>query len=141
MEILDAEHVSRALPPDYAAIRRRIEHVVRADPEADPGTGFAVLRDETRLQTSRGFAPVQTPRGNVSQAASASASAAERDQAKGVGETLNNRFVLEECLGIGGMGTVYKALDLRKLEAADWRPYVAIKVLNLRFRGNPRSLI
>lgn len=62
-------------------------------------------------------------------------------QMKGVGDTLNSRFVLEECLGIGGMGTVYKALDLRKLEASDRRPYVAIKVLNLQFRGNPKSLI
>jgi predicted Ser/Thr protein kinase len=66
---------------------------------------------------------------------------AELDQVKGVGDTLNGRFVLEECLGIGGMGTVYKALDLRKLEASDRRPYVAIKVLNLQFRGNPKSLI
>ena len=39
------------------------------------------------------------------------------------------------------MGTVFKALDLRKLEASDRRPYVAIKVLNLQFRGNPKSLI
>jgi eukaryotic-like serine/threonine-protein kinase len=39
------------------------------------------------------------------------------------------------------MGTVYKALDLRKLEASDRRPYIAIKVLNLQFRGNPKSLI
>ena len=66
---------------------------------------------------------------------------AELDQVKGVGDTLNGRFVLEECLGVGGMGTVYKALDLRKLEASDRKPYVAIKVLNLQFRGNPKSLI
>ncbi|WP_439683090.1 non-specific serine/threonine protein kinase [Cupriavidus oxalaticus] len=61
--------------------------------------------------------------------------------AKGVGDTLNGRFVLEECLGVGGMGTVYKALDLRKLEASDRKPYIAIKVLNLQFSGHPKSLI
>lgn len=60
---------------------------------------------------------------------------------KGVGDTLNGRFVLEECLGIGGMGTVYKALDLRKLEASDRKPYIAIKVLNLQFSTHPKSLI
>ncbi|GLC96148.1 hypothetical protein Tamer19_55570 [Cupriavidus sp. TA19] len=60
---------------------------------------------------------------------------------KGVGDTLNGRFVLEECLGVGGMGTVYKALDLRKLEASDRKPYIAIKVLNLQFSGHPKSLI
>lgn len=61
--------------------------------------------------------------------------------AKGVGDTLNGRFVLEECLGVGGMGTVYKALDLRKLEASDRKPYIAIKVLNMQFSGHPKSLI
>jgi serine/threonine protein kinase len=39
------------------------------------------------------------------------------------------------------MGTVYKALDMRKLEASDRKPYLAIKVLNTQFRGNPKSLI
>jgi eukaryotic-like serine/threonine-protein kinase len=144
MEILDREHAQQPLPSDiYAAIRRRIEHVVRADPEADPSTGFPAVRDETRLQTTPGFASVQTPRSaNAGAAAQQPASVmVERDSVKGVGDTLNNRFVLEECLGIGGMGTVYKALDLRKLEASDRRPYVAIKVLNLQFRGNPKSLI
>lgn len=58
-----------------------------------------------------------------------------------MGDTLNGRFVLEECLGVGGMGTVYKALDLRKLEASDRKPYIAIKVLNVQFRGHPKSLI
>ncbi len=66
---------------------------------------------------------------------------AEPERIKGVGDTLNGRFVLEECLGFGGMGMVYKALDLRKLEAADRNPYLAIKILNVQFRGHPKSLI
>ncbi len=65
----------------------------------------------------------------------------ELERVKSVGDTLNGRFVLEECIGSGGMGTVYKALDLRKLEASDRRPYIAIKVLNVQFRGHPKSLI
>jgi predicted Ser/Thr protein kinase len=60
---------------------------------------------------------------------------------KGIGDTLNGRFMLEECVGFGGMGTVYKALDLRKLEASDRNPYIAIKVLNVQFQGHPKSLI
>jgi serine/threonine protein kinase len=60
---------------------------------------------------------------------------------KGKGDILNNRFVLEECIGTGGMSTVYKALDRRKLEANDRYPYVAVKVLNLEFRAHPDSLI
>ncbi|WP_282609180.1 serine/threonine protein kinase [Pelagibius sp. Alg239-R121] len=56
------------------------------------------------------------------------------------GDTLKERFVLESRLGTGGMGTVYKALDLRKQEAEDRNPYIAIKILNEDFRSHPESL-
>jgi len=58
-----------------------------------------------------------------------------------VGAVLKERFVLEEVLGEGGMGVVFKALDLRKKEANDKEPYVALKVLNQDFQQNPVSLI
>ncbi len=58
-----------------------------------------------------------------------------------VGDVLKERFVLEQVLGEGGMGVVFKALDLRKREAKDKDPYVALKVLNPEFQQNPVSLI
>ncbi len=48
--------------------------------------------------------------------------------------------MLEEKIGQGGMGTVFKARDRRKEEAQDRNPYVALKVLNEDFRRHPRSL-
>ncbi len=54
---------------------------------------------------------------------------------------LKARFVLEEQLGTGGMGSVYRAKDLRKVEAQDQNPYLAIKVLNADFREHPDAFI
>lgn len=132
LELLSDEHTRVQLPPDvYAELRRRVEHLL-ASKRSSFGT------EETRVQTqpsgrmmsqpaSWGNAPPDQP--------------AELERMKGIGDTLNGRFVLEECIGFGGMGTVYKALDLRKLEASDRKPYIAIKVLNVQFRGHPKSLI
>lgn len=58
-----------------------------------------------------------------------------------VGDTLKDRFILKEFLGAGGMGKVFKALDLRKEEAADRNPYVAVKVLRERMSGHSASII
>ena len=54
---------------------------------------------------------------------------------------LKQRFVLDVQLGSGGMGTVYKAKDLRKVEARDRNPYLAIKVLNNDFQEHPEAFI
>jgi len=58
-----------------------------------------------------------------------------------VGDVLKDRFVLEELLGSGGMGKVFRALDLRKQEAADRNPHVAIKVLKEGFGDHPDSIV
>jgi len=129
LEILSEEHTKVPLPPDvYAEVHRRIEHLA-------VGEHGAAADDRTRMQIG---ARASVPAGA---AAAPAAAEAEPERLKGVGDTVNGRFLLEECLGFGGMGTVYKALDLRKLEASDRNPYIAIKVLNVQFRGHPKSLI
>ena len=129
LEILGEAHTHMPLPPAvYAEVQRRIERL--------SGTNLTLGGGETRVQTTPRYpaspASGQTrsagstgQAGQPSQSAQPGQAGAPSDAqpttgsgpVKGVGDTLNNRFVLEECLGVGGMGTVYKALDLRKLEA------------------------
>ena len=59
----------------------------------------------------------------------------------GEGSVIKQRFKLEKVLGIGGMGKVYKALDLLKAEAKDKKPHVAIKLLNEDFKDHPEAFI
>jgi serine/threonine protein kinase len=56
------------------------------------------------------------------------------------GSVIKDRFVLEQKIGQGGMGTVFRARDRRKEEAQDRNPFVAVKVLNEDFKRHPRSL-
>ncbi|MFC3109304.1 serine/threonine-protein kinase [Undibacterium arcticum] len=130
LEILGEEHTKIPLPHDvYAEVQRRIERFSKSTE--------SLSADETHVRTKlddRAALPSATVAPNHQ-------SVAAPDRIKGVGDTLNGRFVLEECIGFGGMGTVYRALDLRKLEASDRKPYIAIKVLNVPFSSHPKSLI
>jgi serine/threonine protein kinase len=58
-----------------------------------------------------------------------------------VGTVVRERFVLVEQLGAGGMGQVYKARDLRREEAQDRQPFIALKVLNKEVSAHPDSFI
>ncbi|QCP49913.1 DUF4384 domain-containing protein [Trinickia violacea] len=138
-EVLDETQTKKPLPGEvYAEVVRHIE-------QFSTGSDAALAdraSDETRVVAPA--APLNSRPGAPSAGAHTFPSSlpnADPDSVKGIGDTLNGRFVLEECLGVGGMGTVYKALDLRKLEASDRMPYIAIKVLNVQFRGQPTSLI
>lgn len=61
--------------------------------------------------------------------------------APAIGDTIKARFVLDELLGKGGMGAVYRALDLRKKEAGDNKPYIALKLLGDDFKHHPHALV
>ena len=58
-----------------------------------------------------------------------------------VGMILKQRFVLEEKIGAGGMGTIFKAKDMRKSELDDKSPYVALKILSNEFKEHPKAVI
>ncbi|HEX6928461.1 MAG TPA: bifunctional serine/threonine-protein kinase/formylglycine-generating enzyme family protein [Gammaproteobacteria bacterium] len=59
----------------------------------------------------------------------------------GPGTILKERFELLSAIGEGGMGMVYKARDLLKVEAKDRNPYIAVKLLTGDFREHPEAFI
>jgi serine/threonine protein kinase len=124
-------------PPDEAEIARQedwtpIRATRRSIPyESNPDTDS---QDSTRIRPS-------TPMSFASNR-STGANASWPDVPPmdiGLGTMLKERFILEEEIGRGGMGTVFKARDLRKEEAQDRDPFVAVKVLNEDFRKHPDS--
>jgi serine/threonine protein kinase len=106
------------------------------------------MEDKTRLTppsemptelATRILAPQEKTRVNASVKQEKSGSNEERFLL--IGDKIKQRFILDSLLGEGGMGAVYRALDLRKQEAGDPQPYVAIKILGDAFKRHPRALI
>src|SRR5690606_6454115 len=73
--------------------------------------------------------------------AMASSAAPKGGDDLGPGSVLKGRFRLEEVIGQGGMGAVYKAVDLLKVEARDRNPYIAVKLLIGDFKEHPEAFI
>lgn len=59
----------------------------------------------------------------------------------GPGSIIKDRFILDKVLGAGGMGKVFQARDLLKVEASDSNPFVAMKVLTEDFRAHPKAFV
>ncbi|HVA55990.1 MAG TPA: protein kinase [Gammaproteobacteria bacterium] len=59
----------------------------------------------------------------------------------GTGAVLKERFELVNVLGEGGMGKVFRARDLLKVEAKDKNPFIAVKTLSGDFREHPEAFM
>jgi serine/threonine protein kinase len=68
-------------------------------------------------------------------------SAADRDELPKTGDFIKERFELVEELGRGGMGAVFRARDIRKMEALDPDPFVAIKFISGNLIGFERAFV
>lgn len=123
------EGLVSALAADYRAFRERKPaadgDAARPDPATDallaPYAGARIRHDAARASAGRENPVRRESRRRAQRAAPADGPA--------VGDLLKNRFLLDETLGAGGMGVVFRAVDLRRLEAGHAAPYVAVKVL------------
>jgi serine/threonine protein kinase len=107
--------------------------------EVPPGSDATQIQNEDALTVVKAFGPAD---GTQVQTAAFSETGALNDSLDGPAlHILKGRFVIEEILGSGGMGVVYRAKDLLKVEAKDREPYVAIKVLGEAFKSHPEAFV
>ena len=153
----------------YLRLKDRLQVVVRprmtrpppaSPPPSDEATRFRappIVADRTVLRSptspsSAGSslrAPPLATTGGTTRAAAGHAHGVEPPETRTwvievplePGTVIKDRFVLETRLGEGGMGVVFKARDLRKEEARDRDPFVAIKFLNSEFRAHPEAFM
>jgi len=129
LEILDAQEQETPLPEQlYQAIRSRIELAAAgteiedydATQVATSVLGDTVSSEDMQPRT----VPVERPPPLLQ---------AEEPAAglPGPGDTLNDRFFLEEMVGQGGMSRVFRAIDEFKVRAGSRSPEVAVKLMDI----------
>jgi serine/threonine protein kinase len=144
-QLLDTEYQAGKLSaPFYQALDTELSdktQIVRPQQTATPTQPVQATRNDDATLVEAPRTIVQTPTLMDTESLLNGLNESQPYQELTVGSTLKNRFVLQQLLGVGGMGMVFKATDLRKIEAQDKEPYVALKVLNQDFQSNPMALV
>ena len=125
IDVLQAEHRKAPLPAAaFAAVLRQLQ--------AATDKTLLRARDAALAYIIGDTAPADTTEVLHDPAAIAQAA---MSQPPPFIRTLVSRFGLAELAGEGGMSRVYKAVDLRMVEAGSEDPHVAVKVLNIPFEN------
>ena len=141
------EHTERPLSgPVFATLLSRINAQIQSTTgNPDEGTQFIEAQTEPLTQTLPRSATEQQQHQPTEPAQSTLVAARAKQpnprHHPTVGDVVNNRFVLEELIGEGGMSRVYRALDRRKMEAKSREPYLAVKVLDVSSRNRSTAFM
>jgi len=133
------EHANARLPGalHVELVRKLLRHSANADLDAmQARAGLAAgsaLRDDSATV-------VFDDTGSNGEGAVAPLPASRHKPDISVGSVLKRRFRLIEPIGEGGMSAVYKAIDLRRVEARAANTYVAVKLLTVPVSDFTRSL-
>jgi formylglycine-generating enzyme required for sulfatase activity/predicted Ser/Thr protein kinase len=138
--VLHAEHLRARLPPDlHSSIARRIWQQIGGGvtppsvPQSEKPRSAGPPTDDMRTV-------VLEPPTLLQGSDSAAVRVDIRTIAVTPGTVLLGRFKLVELVGEGGMSAVFKAVDIRKVEARAANPYIAVKLLTLPFSDYSVSL-
>ena len=143
LRLLNEEHARARLPDNlHSAIAARLLHWRDPPPPFKPlapktpfgrhspsSTDARVIDDAATVIIGSGSLPPEPTDTD-----------ARRGAPIAIGSVLQGRFKLVEAIGRGGMSVVYKAIDLRKVEARSADPYVAVKLLTVPSSGFGQSL-
>jgi formylglycine-generating enzyme required for sulfatase activity len=131
IDALQADHRRVPLPASvFAAVLRQLQTSTDKTLLRTRDAALAFILGDTTGNTG----PRHTETGDVTQVLADPAAVARTVAAQPAFiRTLIGRFGLVELAGEGGMSRVYKAVDLRKVEAGTDDPHVAVKVLNIPF--------
>jgi len=115
----------------------RLRQVRGADPTAVRETPAT---DATAARQVRGVEPTAVHPGETSGSAASPTSGCGPHEF-GAGYKVRGRYLLEELIGQGAMGQVWRAKDLLGEEARHRDPHVALKVLNSDFAARPDAFV
>ena len=131
-----AQRPGNPVSSDSPDAMTRVSAVQHSRRQSDhPSAAF----ESTRRPPSRQSDPLHPP--TERQARQSRQSGARTSEPLRTGMIVRERFVLMEELGSGGMGKVFKARDLRREEAQDRNPFIALKILKAEVSAHPDSFM
>lgn len=132
---------------DATLLRRNVPSPDSGDATIQRGGPQAAMRDDAMgadATLSRGITSFDMRSPSASpdpRSPSASFDARSPSASFGRGYRLRGRYELDELIGQGAMGQVWRAKDLLGEEALDRNPFVAVKVLNSDFEARADAFV